>query len=108
MLELFGWDVGMSGIAVFLLVAAALIAGAIPLFIGQVRTGYEWLATAAAVLVGGWLGSEAFGGISTYGPAFEGLYIVTALVGAVVLGVVADLAVRYVSGGSYTREPRPI
>jgi hypothetical protein len=108
MLELFGWNVGMSGLAVILLVAGALVVGAIPLFIGEARTGYEWLATAAAVLVGGWLGSEAFGGISTFGPVFEGMYLVTALVGGVVLGAIVDVAVRYVSGGSYMHAARPI
>lgn len=109
MLELFGWNVGMSGLALFLLVAGALVIGAIPLLIGEARTGYEWLVTAAAVLVGGWLGSEAFGGISTFGPAFDGLYLVTALIGGVVLGAVADVAVRYVTGGTYsTHAPRPI
>lgn len=108
MLNLFGWDVGMSGLAVILLVAGALVIGAIPLFIGEARTGYEWLATAAAVLVGGWLGSEAFGGISTFGPVFDGLYLVPALVGGVVLGAVVDVAVRYVTGGTYTHAPRPI
>lgn len=108
MLDLFGWDVGMSGLAVILLVAGALLIGAIPLFIGEARTGYEWLATAAAVLVGGWLGSEAFGGISTFGPVFEGLYLVTAAIGGVVLGAVVDVAVRYVTGGSYTHAARPV
>jgi uncharacterized membrane protein YeaQ/YmgE (transglycosylase-associated protein family) len=108
MLELFGWDVGMSAIAAFLLASGALFIGAVPLFIGEVRSGYGLLATAAAVLVGGWLGSEAFGGISTFGPAFEGLYLVTALVGGVVLGAVADVAVRYVTGGTYTHVARPI
>lgn len=108
MLDLFGWDVGMSGLAVILLVAGAIVIGAIPLFIGEARTGYEWLATAAAALLGGWLGSEAFGGISTFGPAFEGLYLVTALIGGVVLGAVVDVLVRYVSGGRYTHAPRPI
>jgi uncharacterized membrane protein YeaQ/YmgE (transglycosylase-associated protein family) len=106
MLELFGWDVGMSAIAAFLLASGALFIGAVPLFIGEVRSGYGLLATAAAVLVGGWLGSEAFGGISTFGPAFEGLYILTAMLGAMVLGTLTDMAVRYLSGGSYTSEPR--
>jgi uncharacterized membrane protein YeaQ/YmgE (transglycosylase-associated protein family) len=108
MLDLFGWDVGMSGLAVILLVAGAIVIGAIPLFVGEARTGYEWLATAAAALLGGWLGSEAFGGISTLGPAFEGLYLVPALIGGVVLGAVVDVLVRYVSGGRYTHAPRPI
>jgi uncharacterized membrane protein YeaQ/YmgE (transglycosylase-associated protein family) len=106
MLELFGWDVGMSAIAAFLLVAGALLIGAVPLFIGEVRSGYGLLATAAATLVGGWLGSEAVGGMSTIGPAFEGLYLLTAVLGSMVLGALTDMAVRYLSGGSYTSHPR--
>ncbi len=108
MLELFGWDVGMSTVAAIGLVAGAVILGALPLFIGEPRTGYEWLISAAAVLVGGWLGSEAFGGLSTFGPVWEGLYIVPALVGGVVLGAAVDAAARYLTGGSYVHEPRPI
>ncbi|HET8571623.1 MAG TPA: hypothetical protein VFN14_07015 [Candidatus Limnocylindria bacterium] len=108
MLELFDWNVGMSGIAVILLIAGALVLGAVPLFVGEPKTGYEWLVSAAAVLVGGWLGSEAFGSLSTFGPAFDGLYLVTALIGGIVLGVVVDAAVRYMTGGSYTHAPRPV
>lgn len=108
MLDLFGWDVGMSGLAVLILVVGALLIGGVSQFIGEPRIGYEWLFSAAAVLVGGWLGSEAFGTASTWGPVFEGLYIVPALIGGVILGVVVDVIVRYVSGGSYTHEPRPI
>jgi uncharacterized membrane protein YeaQ/YmgE (transglycosylase-associated protein family) len=108
MLELFDWNVGMSGIAVILLIAGALVLGALPLFVGEPKTGYEWLVSAAAVLVGGWLGSEAFGSLSTFGPAFDGLYLVTALIGGIVLGVIADAAMRYATGGSYTHAPRPV
>lgn len=108
MLELFDWNVGMSGIAVILLIAGALVLGAVPLFVGEPKTGYEWLVSAAAVLVGGWLGSEAFGSLSTFGPAFDGLYLVTALIGGIVLGVVVDAVVRYMTGGSYTHAPRPV
>jgi uncharacterized membrane protein YeaQ/YmgE (transglycosylase-associated protein family) len=108
MLELFDWNVGMSGIAVILLIAGALVLGALPLFVGEPKTGYEWLVSAAAVLIGGWLGSEAFGSLSTFGPAFDGLYLVTALIGGIVLGVIADAAMRYATGGSYTHAPRPV
>jgi uncharacterized membrane protein YeaQ/YmgE (transglycosylase-associated protein family) len=108
MLELFDWNVGMSGLAVILLIAGALVLGAVPLFVGEPKTGYEWLVSAAAVLIGGWLGSEAFGSLSTFGPAFDGLYLVTALIGGIVLGVIADAAMRYATGGSYTHAPRPV
>jgi uncharacterized membrane protein YeaQ/YmgE (transglycosylase-associated protein family) len=108
MLELIGWDVGMSGFAALLLVIGALLLGAVPQFIGEARIGYEWVFTAVAVLVGGWLGSEAFGALSTWGAEFEGLFILPALIGGVVLGGIVDIVTRYVTGGSYTHEPRPI
>ena len=108
MLDLFGWDVGMSTLAAVLLVVGALVIGVIPQFIGDVTVGWEWAATAVAALVGGYLGSEALGTLSTWGPVFEGLYIVPALIGAVVLGAVMDAALRYTTEGSYTHSARPI
>ena len=108
MLDLFGWDVGMSLVAALGLVVVALAIGVIAQFIGDVRVGYEWVATAAAALLGGYLGSEALGQLSTFGPAFEGLYIVPALVGALVVGAVVDALFRYTTHGSYTHAARPI
>lgn len=108
MLDLFGWDVGMSAFAALLLVIGALIIGIIPQFIGEVTVGWEWLATAAAALVGGWLGSEALGTLSTWGPAFEGLYVVPAVIGAVVFGIAMDALLRYLTRGSYVHSARPI
>jgi hypothetical protein len=108
MLELFGWEVGMSTLALIVLIVGALVLGGLSQFIGETKIGFEWLIVAPAVLVGGWLGSEAFGAASTWGPVFEGLYIVPALIGGVVLGAVADVIVRYLTGGSYVHEPRPI
>ena len=108
MLDLFGWDVGMSALAAIGLIVGALVIGGVSQFVGEPRIGYEWLFTAAAALVGGWLGSEAFGTASTWGLVFEGLYVVPALIGAVILGAVVDVIVRYLSGGTYRHEPRPI
>ena len=107
MLELIGWNVGMSTLAAILLVAGALIFGVIAQLIGEVRFGYEWVFTAVAALVGGWLGSEAFGTFSTWGPVFEDLYIVSALIGGFIVGGVVDFVVRRSTGGAYF-EPRPI
>lgn len=108
MLDLFGWDVGMSAIAALLLIVGALIIGAAAHAIGEVTLGYEWAITGAAALVGGYLGSEAFGTLSTFGVDFEGLYIVPALIGGLVVAVVVDAITRYATRGSYTHEPRPI
>ena len=107
MLDLFGWNVGMTGVAALMLVLGALILGAIAQVIGRVVVGYEWIFTALAALVGGWIGSEALGTLSTWGPVFDDLYILPALIGGIVLGGLVDVVVRRSTGGSYL-EPRPI
>jgi uncharacterized membrane protein YeaQ/YmgE (transglycosylase-associated protein family) len=108
MLDLFGWDVGMSGFAALFLVVGALLIGVAAQFIGEVRVGWEWATTGAGALVGGYLGSEAFGGLSTWGAEFEGLYILPALIGGLVVAIIVDAVSRYATQGSYLREPRPI
>ena len=108
MLELIGWDVGMSTLAAVLLVVGALVIGVVAHFIGDVTVPFEWAVTGIFALVGGYLGSEAFGSLSTWGPAIDGLYIVPAIIGAIVLGGIADAVVRFWTQGSYTREMRPI
>jgi len=108
MLDLFGWDVGMTGWAVLLLIASAVAIGAILQYVGDVTIGYEWSIAALAAIVGGWLGSEAFATLSTWGWLWEGMYVLPALIGAVVLGFVVDVVVRFLTGGSLVHHPRPI
>lgn len=108
MLELLGWDVGMTGWAVLALIAAAVIIGVVLQYIGDVTNGYEWSVAGLAAIVGGWLGSEALAGLSTWGIEWEGMFIFPALIGAVVLGFVVDLVVRYATGGSLVHHPRPV
>lgn len=107
MFELIGWNIGMSFGAAVLLVLAGMAIGVIAQLIGRVTFGYEFLFAAAGAVVGGWLGSEAFGTLSTWGPVFDGLYMVPALIGGIVVGGVVDAVTRVSSGGTYL-EPRPI
>jgi uncharacterized membrane protein YeaQ/YmgE (transglycosylase-associated protein family) len=108
MLDLFGWDVGMSAIAAMLLVLAALLIGVVSQYIGDVTVGFEWAATGVAALIGGYLGSEAFGTASTWGPVYDGLYLLPAIIGALVVGFVVDAVLRYSTEGSYVHQARPI
>lgn len=108
MLDLFGWDVGMSSYAAILLVAGAILIGVLAHVIGDVRTGWEGPTAAVAALIGGYLGSEALGTWSTWGYAFEGLYVVPALIGGILVGIVVDAVVRFATDGSYVRHARPI
>jgi len=107
MLNWFGWEVGVNLGEVFLLIAGAAVIAVVLQNIGRAGSGYEWIFTFVAALAGGWLGSEAFGALSTWGPVFEGLYLVPALIGAMILGVLVDAAVRYIAGGSYLAAPHP-
>ena len=108
MLILFDWNVGMTAWAVTLLIVGAVVIGAILQYVGDVTIGFEWSVAGLGALIGGWLGSEAFGALSTWGPTWEGMYLLPALIGAVVLGFVVDLAVRYGTGGSLVHHARPI
>lgn len=107
MLELLGWNVGMTLGGVLIVVFGALVIGTLIQLIGKTATGSEWVPTSLAVLVGAWLGSESFGVLSTWGPLIEGVYLLPALIGGMVLGGAVDAVTRYASGGSYL-EPRPI
>lgn len=107
MLDLFGWNPGMTPFAAVVLVLFALAVGAIAQYIGRVTFGYEWIFAAAGAVVGGWLGSEAFGTLSTWGPVVGGLYLLPALIGGIVVGGAIDALTRVSSGGAYL-VPRPI
>jgi uncharacterized membrane protein YeaQ/YmgE (transglycosylase-associated protein family) len=108
MLDLLGWDVGMSLLAAIVMVVGALVIGVVAQLIGEVTLGFQWAVTGLGALIGGYIGSESFGTYSTWGAEFDGLYIVPALIGAVVLGGIVDVVVRYLTSGHYTSAPRPI
>jgi hypothetical protein len=108
MLELINWNVGMTAWAVIVLIAGAVVIGLVLQYVGDVTNGYEWSIAGLGAIVGGWLGSEALGSLSTWGPEWEGMFVLPALIGAVIVGFVVDLVVRYATGGSLVHHPRPI
>lgn len=108
MIEIFNWNMGMDSAGLLLLIVGAVVLGIIAQVIGETRTGFEWFIAAVAALVGGWIGSEALGTLSTWGPDLGGLYFVPALMGAIVVGVAVDAVVRTMTGGSYVHHARPI
>ena len=85
-----------------LLVGGALVVGVIAQFVGAPRTGYEWLITAVAAGVGALFASEFITAWRTFEPVFDGLALVPALVGGLVVGVIADMVTRYSTGGTYS------
>ena len=90
------------------LLAGALLFGVIAQFIGDVRTGYEWLFDFVAAALGAVIASEFVISLRTFEPVWDGLAIVPAIIGGLVLGMVVELGIRSLTGGHYTTRPMTI
>jgi hypothetical protein len=88
-----------------LLIVGAVVFGVAAQFIGEVRTGFEWVVDAIAFGLGALIGSEFIIATQAYGPVWDGLALVPALVGGLIVGVIVELSTRYVTGGTYTHGP---
>jgi len=88
-----------------LLIGASLVFGAIAQFIGETRTGWEGALDALAFGVGALIGSEFIVATQAYGPVWDGLALVPALVGGLIVGLIVELATRYGTHGTYSHHP---
>lgn len=88
-----------------LLIVGAVVFGVVAQFIGEARTGYEWLVDGIAAAFGAIIASEFIVGLQAFAPVWDGLALVPALAGGLVLGVIVELATRYLTGGTYTHRP---
>lgn len=96
----FAIDMGVWGAV--LLIVGALVIGVAAQFIGDVKTNYHWIIVAVAALIGGLFASEFIVDWRTFEPVWEGLALIPALIGGLVVGVIVDVIARYATGGSYT------
>ncbi len=96
----FSITLGLGGAA--LLILGALLFGVIAQFIGETRTGFEWLVDAIAAGLGALVASEFIVAWQAAGPVWDGLAIVPALIGGLVAGLVVEVATRRLTGGHYT------
>jgi uncharacterized membrane protein YeaQ/YmgE (transglycosylase-associated protein family) len=96
-------SLGIGGWLVLL--AGALLFGVLAQLIGETRTGYEWLVDGIAAALGALIASEFIISARTWEPVWDGLALVPALIGGLALGVVIELATRYLTGGRYTTHP---
>jgi uncharacterized membrane protein YeaQ/YmgE (transglycosylase-associated protein family) len=85
-----------------LLIVGAALFGIAAQLVGETRNGYEWVVDGIAAGVGALIGSEFIVAWQATGPVFDGLAIVPALVGGLVVGLVVAVATRYVTGGRYS------
>ena len=81
------FELGWAGWAV--LIVGALVFGVVAQLIGETRTGFEWLIDAIAFGVGALVASEFIIAWQTFEPVHDGLALVPALLGGLVVGIVA-------------------
>jgi uncharacterized membrane protein YeaQ/YmgE (transglycosylase-associated protein family) len=96
-------DLGFGGWAI--LIVGALVFGVLAQLIGETRTGFEWLIDAIAAGIGALVASEFIIAWQAYEPVVDGLALVPALAGGLVVGIVVEVATRYFTGGSYLAKP---
>jgi hypothetical protein len=88
-----------------LLVVASAVFGGVAQFVGTPRTGFEWLIDTVAFALGAIIGSEFIVALQTFGPVWEGLAIVPALIGGLALGLIVEVATRMLTHGTYAHRP---
>jgi uncharacterized membrane protein YeaQ/YmgE (transglycosylase-associated protein family) len=95
-LELGGWFVAIVG---------ALLFGIVAQLIGRANHGYEWFIDGVAAFVGAIVASEFIVAWQTFEPVYQGLALVPALAGGLVVGVIIAVATRWLGGRSYGHSP---
>lgn len=99
----FAITLGLGGWIV--LIAGALVFGAVAQYVGETRTGYEGFVDALAAGIGALFASEFIVAWQTFQPVWDGLALVPALIGGFVVGLVVEVTTRYMTGGTYSGRP---
>jgi uncharacterized membrane protein YeaQ/YmgE (transglycosylase-associated protein family) len=99
----FAIALGFGGWA--LLIVGAIVFGGVAQVVGETRTGFEWLVDAIAAGIGALVASEFIVAWRTFEPTWDGLALVPALLGGIVVGLVVEVATRYATGGNYSGRP---
>jgi uncharacterized membrane protein YeaQ/YmgE (transglycosylase-associated protein family) len=87
------------------LIVGAIVFGVVAQFVGETRTGYEWLVDAIGAGIGALVASEFIIAWQAFEPVFDGLALAPALIGGLVAGLVVEVATRLVTGGTYSGRP---
>jgi len=95
----FAIELGLGGWGI--LIVGALLFGVIAQIVGETRTGYEWLVDAFAAAIGALVASEFVIGWRTVAPVTEGLALLPALGGGLVVGLIVEVLTRFLTGGQY-------
>ena len=90
----------MTFLAFAVVIVIALAIGALVQVYMSPKTAYEWVITAAGVALGAWFASELtwtqWFTNTDFGPTWEGILIVPAVIGGLILGAIFEIVARAV------------
>ena len=92
-------DMGAAAIVSLAVISIAL--GVVLHLIGDVEFGYEWVVTAIAAFAGGFVLASGSSSFRTVEPVWDGMAVVPAVGGALIVGIAVDAIVRFTTHGSY-------
>ena len=84
------------------LIVGAIVIGVVAQYIGDAHFGYEWVLTAIGAFIGGLVLSEFFVDLRSFEPVWDGLALIPAAIGGVVLGGVVAGVTRYLTRETFT------
>jgi hypothetical protein len=102
----FTFDITALGMVV-LIIGAAVYGVILNLFGEMDPAPYGWVLTGVGAFLGAFAASEYIG-LDTFAPVWEGVALVPALVGGLLVGGAVELVIRLVRGGSSVQGSRPI
>jgi hypothetical protein len=91
----FTFALGYLGAAV--LVVGSIAIGVLYYLIGSPGFGYEWVATAIGAFVGALVVSEFIIGLESFEPVYDGLALIPALAGGLIVGGVVAAVTRFLT-----------
>jgi uncharacterized membrane protein YeaQ/YmgE (transglycosylase-associated protein family) len=99
----FAISLGLGGW--ILVVAGALVLGIGAQLIGHPASAYQWLLDGIAAGIGAIIASEFIVAMREVGPVWDGLAFVPALIGALTVIAIVEVASRYTTRGTYSGRP---
>jgi hypothetical protein len=89
----------------FVAIVGAVLFGIVAQLVGQAHYSYEWVVDSLGAFIGAIVASEFIVAWQAFGPVYEGLALVPALIGGLAVGVVVAVTTRYLGGRTLGHTP---
>ena len=90
------------------LILGALAFGVVAQSIGEPRFDFEWLVDAIGAGIGALVASEFIVAWQTVEPVWDGLAIIPAVIGGLVVGLIVEIVTRFTTHGTYATHPTAV